>query len=1196
MDTIKDEALVELKKIGYEYCNGICNSTKGWTYGWPRPKGNMDGVIFAYRSDRDFGAVGILGNAITWTYYPTSAPLLNHEVGHNLGLGHDYTTKVRYDEVFYNSKGKPGFSALGNDAMVNIDSEQSRYVSNGHFDVAAKHWFGWIDDEQVVFMHPGGASTSCPLCVTSFTGKINAFDRPDVIPGRTGASSGSPYFAVKIPLTSAGTDSLYIFYRSGWTDTRIGVQVQYTHTMLQWWVDVGMNMRTFVYDAAGDSAEMKDSAILPGTTYVAAPPPIFLEKLGLASFDGVIPVITVYSVPDFSDCPNMLCPPNKDLSASISVRFATPAEVASVHPGLTIVPSMTNEITPPMANGSLLVRIADHERGAGGRGSLQLSVCPIDGLDEATVYLYDDLPMAHLLFSAPPSYQAINKFKVLAADCCQAGESWPVFGVRAVVIRQMLNEMLSIAELEAYLSTDPLTNVAPRATCYSLPMGEGYYMANWETAVLTRITDGLTSTISHSSDRADAKYGALESGFGHFDMCVFDEPLPVARLKITPREGLAVRSQRLSVEAYASVTADLSDPTGLRPIGLVFRQNISMPLGASLWSTELTLPPLPAQISCEPNVQTPFSFPTVQGSSYAVVKTRTAAGRVRMRWSLNSTACPLGAYLVPLNNTPGGMFACRPCPARALDFPGTLRVCPSPLCTAVVVSGNYSGQLPSARALSGGNTVFGMDAAPQAGLRRYTARSNASIAWNASAGAWALLDAGGQLLASRRSPAIGPFDGVAAGWAPARASTSPGMGIKAVVVEMDQAGFLNLCELGLYDRNGTNLARTRGRCYNFPVWPTGSGDAYWYTGDRVTGAEPKLNDGCLDESGTCKCAHAGSPTPGTFMACVLDAVLPVESIRVTPPPPPFPALPLSCCVSCASFLVPPFLAASLTHSFPGASLPLSDLLLGKSRELFFAVRPAARLRRQVGVNPENTGRSSRLNLKLYDRLPDGPISAATFADPAGSRLHLDMSAAVGQTHAVCYLSVGAPGSEAAAAAGVAQDEIIGGGYPWTPPPVDGVDRPATTTALGAPPSVAPGGGGNATNCPAPPAQVCCTRLVSRTSSSLSVRFMAEARLVSLALTSRGAPLAWGADWVGLGVTLFSEAGGGSSTDCLLVDAASGAASLPGYRTKAAVCRVRGRRMLLRLPAGRPDDSELQVTLCVSETGSALDNAKVSVQE
>ncbi len=104
-------------------------------------------------------------------------------------------------------------------------------------------------------------------------------------------------------------------------------------------------------------------------------------------------------------------------------------------------------------------------------------MCPVEGLDEATVYVYDNLPSAHLLFFAPPTYQSINNFKITAAECCRAGETWPVIGVLAVMIRQLVDTMLSIAECGVFLTTNLGTNVASQATCYSLPAGGGgYYM------------------------------------------------------------------------------------------------------------------------------------------------------------------------------------------------------------------------------------------------------------------------------------------------------------------------------------------------------------------------------------------------------------------------------------------------------------------------------------------------------------------------------------------------------------------------------------------------------------------------------------------------------------------------------------------------------------------------------------------------
>ncbi len=197
----------------------------------------------------------------------------------------------------------------------------------------------------------------------------------------------------------------------------------------------------------------------------------------------------------------------------------------------------------------------------------------------------------------------------------------------------------------------------------------------------------------------------------------------------------------------------------------------------------------------------------------------------------------------------------------------------------------------------------------------------------------------------------------------------------------------------------------------------------------------------------------------------------------------------------------------------------------------------------------------------------------------------------GQSHAICYTSVetGPLGSAAPA------NGIINGAAPAT---AAAAAAPATTAAAspGITAAITPGGGNNA-SCPTPPAQICCTRLVSRSAGELSVGFAAEASLVSVTLSSQGAPLAWGADWTGLGVTLFSVDGGAERVnDCILVNdaAAAGPAPMPGYRTKSALCRVRGRRVLLRLPAGRLD--ELQVSLCVSESGPGTVDTKVHVQE
>ena len=62
--------------------------------------------------------------------------------------------------------------------------------------------------------------------------------------------------------------------------------------------------------------------------------------------------------------------------------------------------------------------------------------------------------------------------------------------------------------------------------------------------------------------------------------------------------------------------------------------------------------------------------------------------------------------------------------------------------------------------------------------------------------------------------------------------------------------------------------------------PAGS---YWYTGDRTTGAERYLNDGCTDSPDACQCAQTGDmPALGAIMVCVLRAPAVVTSIKVRP--------------------------------------------------------------------------------------------------------------------------------------------------------------------------------------------------------------------------------------------------------------------------------------------------------------------------
>jgi hypothetical protein len=800
--------------------------------------------------------------------YGTSEFVLEHEIGHNFGMWHGMTTKVRVDEIPYNTPGWEGFNVMAGGGAVRVDNEKSRFTNNGHFDPSCKHWYGWIEDADVVFLHPVGASPTCPQCQTSWAGKLNAFDRPDVIPGQTGTTSGSPYFAVKIAYSPEHL--LYVYYRSSYPGTRLGVSVQYCRRTFLSYMDIGMNSFCYTYDVAGDTKTMDDSIILPGTTFVVVPPPVAIENIGLKGVAGVVPVIQALSVPDFSDCPDMICPAGKDISAAVSIRFLGASDLASAPaPAMQVAPSLEAQTDLQLLAGAgTLIRAADAALGKGGRGQWNISVCPMQGIDEVVVYLYDTMPFSGFLFNAPPTYQAVNKFRAFTADCCMAGESMPVGGVRVVLIRQLDRQSLSIAELEVYLADADGVNVAPQATCWSLPAGGWYYQGDSNSGRQYFITDGLGDTFSHSGETL-----VNPDGLGHYDMCVFNRSLPVRRLRVKPRENWASRSQHLSVEAYAFIGVDASSLSELRPTGLLWNQTISMT--TSTWSINLSLPSFASQsVPCEVRALAPFAFPVVQGEAYALIRAN-AAGAVRVRTAFTSTKCPDESYPTPVtvSSEAGSAMTCTYCPATALSFAGNMQGCPGQTCTALIATGNYTGPTDPARSFPGGAAVFGVSSSPQAGRPRYLSTANASIGWNESAGRWDLRDPDGKLIAARGSSWVGSFSPLEGGWANLSDSGFRG-GIRAVVIEQAQVEYINLCEIEMYNASGVNVALNRSTCFNLPT--TG----HWYTGDRVTGRDPRLNDGCTGGQDVCVCAHSGEGLVGNIMACVLDVALPIERIHV----------------------------------------------------------------------------------------------------------------------------------------------------------------------------------------------------------------------------------------------------------------------------------------------------------------------------
>ena len=350
------------------------------------------------------------------------------QFGHNLGLNHGRTTKFRDVQYPPNDGGEVGNNpGTSQDSQMAgglrgdyFDSESSRYISNGHFDVSAKHWYGWIEDEQVVFMHPdGGNAIGCAQCVSAWAGKINAFDRPDVIPGQTSGSSGSDVFAVKIhyslpfwhdlenswagetPAAASKDHVIYIHFRTSIEKRRLGVSLQYCFRAFGSLGNsaAGFTSTCYAYDAHGDTYTMDDSVILPGETFVAMPPYQAIQGVGYRRAMRVLPRIRVDAVSSFDDCPDMICPTGKDISATVSIDFVSPADAAAaVSPDVRITPSTPVTAAQDIAlqDGKLDVYFDDFKNDKG-VADITVTACPINGLESIDIYLYDLPPLSSLL-------------------------------------------------------------------------------------------------------------------------------------------------------------------------------------------------------------------------------------------------------------------------------------------------------------------------------------------------------------------------------------------------------------------------------------------------------------------------------------------------------------------------------------------------------------------------------------------------------------------------------------------------------------------------------------------------------------------------------------------------------------------------------------------------------------------------------
>jgi hypothetical protein len=353
---------------------------------------------------------------------------LPHEIGHNLGCKHGGSEKT-------SNTGGPGDSIMSGGHLPgpilyspttteNVDDDNTMLLkqrfgfesNTGHLAVSHKHWMGWIEDENVVFMHPDGAdAVGCAHCVTSWSGKINTYDRPDVVPGQTAQSSGSDIFAVKVHYALASWDDkgnlfhdklhdhvLYIYFRTGSDWFRHGVSVQYCFRSFAagpgpW---AGIDNSPFTYDAHGATSTFSDSTILPGTTYVVMPSHGVVEHLGYKRPNMVLPRIRVDAVSGFEDCTGMICPVDKDISAQVSIDFVSPENARAAASSATVVTPSTpittaQQLSVHGSNHVVDVYFEDFKN-PGGIASITITACPVT-MHSISLLVYDQPPLSSLL-------------------------------------------------------------------------------------------------------------------------------------------------------------------------------------------------------------------------------------------------------------------------------------------------------------------------------------------------------------------------------------------------------------------------------------------------------------------------------------------------------------------------------------------------------------------------------------------------------------------------------------------------------------------------------------------------------------------------------------------------------------------------------------------------------------------------------
>ena len=392
----EDEAL-NIVQNTYNYVKGI----------------DYDGIMLIYfpaQSGTPFqsGGWGTVNSdiTITWMSYDLDFSVTRHEVGHNIGHPHHERNSYKYRFT------RPQLTEGEYDMFDMMSGGNGYEISD--FNVAAKWFYNWVPDSAVVSMQPEGATKSCPLCKSSGTYNLKAFD------SRSSPPVGNDIMGIHIPITTNGNVvySYWVSYRGENQRAAGGLSVHLVWYMLGG--DFGMTYDSLNYDVYGGSDGMDDSFVTVGTCYHISPAAYMLDRT-LQGVNEVQPVICADSI-DFG----------KSMVATISFLKTSnlPSGLSANVVSKDMSCSESSELSTLTLDGGKFNLL--HYTSTGDDGVVSLTMCPTSGFAEA--YFLDSYPYSAIHYESPPSYGAFKELSRSSLSCCKAGSTVQIPGAKVVKV------------------------------------------------------------------------------------------------------------------------------------------------------------------------------------------------------------------------------------------------------------------------------------------------------------------------------------------------------------------------------------------------------------------------------------------------------------------------------------------------------------------------------------------------------------------------------------------------------------------------------------------------------------------------------------------------------------------------------------------------------------------------------------------